>query len=242
MTDSGAAAVPVEPKLMKKLAAFGEPKLALPCRWKDKPAAVVITDKYVAVAGAGLTGDVVQSRLTHATRAARDHPLLARVTFYGQPEDLVFDTAADADLFHETFVAAQPEAVSAADVIEAQLRGPVLVVTMNDVPGYRITRVCGDVFGVTVRARNTFSNFAANFRTVVGGEVAGYTKMLTEARHEARTRMIDEARRLGANAIVAMRFDCSEIGDIMNETVAYGTAVVAESTVASTVEERSPTN
>jgi uncharacterized protein YbjQ (UPF0145 family) len=102
---------------------------------------------------------------------------------------------------------------------------PLLVVTTNDVPGYRIEHVYGDVFGLTVRARNYFANLGASMRTLVGGEVAGYTKMLSDSRHEARERLTEEARKLGANAIVAMRFDCNEIGDVMSEIAAYGTAV-----------------
>lgn len=105
---------------------------------------------------------------------------------------------------------------------------PVLIVTTNDIPGHRITQVHGDVFGLIVRARNYFSNLGAQFRTLAGGEVAGYTKLLTDSRNEARERMWREARARGANAVVAMRFDCNEIGDIMSEVVAYGTAVTAE--------------
>jgi uncharacterized protein YbjQ (UPF0145 family) len=105
---------------------------------------------------------------------------------------------------------------------------PVLIATTNDIPGYRIAQVHGDVFGLTVRARNYFSNLGAQFRTLAGGEVAGYTKLLVDSRKEARHRMWQEARALGANAVVAMRFDCNEIGDIMSEVVACGTAVTAE--------------
>jgi uncharacterized protein YbjQ (UPF0145 family) len=105
---------------------------------------------------------------------------------------------------------------------------PPLIVTTNDVPGYRITQVHGDVFGLTVRARNYFSNLGAQFRTLAGGEVVGYTKLLTDSRNEARWRMWRAARAQGANAIVAMRFDCNEIGDIMSEIAAYGTAVTVE--------------
>ena len=106
---------------------------------------------------------------------------------------------------------------------------PMLIVTMNEVPGYRITHVHGDVFGLVVRARNYFSNLGASLRTVAGGEVSGYTKLLTDSRNQARARMWREARALGANAVVAMRFDCNEIGDIMSEVAAYGTAVTVES-------------
>ena len=79
------------------------------------------------------------------------------------------------------------------------------------------------MFGLIVRARHYFSNLGAQFRTL-----AGYTKLLTDSRNEARLRMWREARARGANAIVGMRFDCSEIGDIMSEMVAYGTAVTVE--------------
>ncbi len=105
---------------------------------------------------------------------------------------------------------------------------PVLIVTTNEIPGYRIIQVHGDVFGLVVLARNIFSNMAAQLRTVAGGEVSGYTKLLTDSRNQARHRMWREARSRGANAVVAMRFDCNEIGDIMSEVVAYGTAVTVE--------------
>ena len=103
-----------------------------------------------------------------------------------------------------------------------------LIVTTDEIPGYRITQVHGDVFGLTVRARNYFSNLGAQLRTLAGGEVAGYTRLLTDSRNEARTRMWHEANARGANAVVGMRFDCNEIGDIMSEIVAYGTAVTIE--------------
>lgn len=105
---------------------------------------------------------------------------------------------------------------------------PVLIVTTNEIPGYRIIQVHGDVFGLVVLARNVFSNMGAQLRTVAGGEVRGYTKLLTDSRNQARHRMWREARSRGANAVVAMRFDCNEIGDIMSEVVAYGTAVTVE--------------
>lgn len=105
---------------------------------------------------------------------------------------------------------------------------PMLIVTTNEVPGHRITQLHGDVFGLTVRAGNYFSNFGASFRTITGGEVAGYTNLLIDSRSQARERMWREARSRGANAIVAMRFDCNELGGIMSEVVAYGTAVTVE--------------
>jgi uncharacterized protein YbjQ (UPF0145 family) len=101
----------------------------------------------------------------------------------------------------------------------------ILISTMNDVPGYEITAVHGEVFGLIVRARNAFSNIGAGFRTLVGGEAKGYTKLLTDSRLHAQERLEEAARGKGANAVIAMRFDCNEIGDIMSEVAAYGTAV-----------------
>ncbi len=111
----------------------------------------------------------------------------------------------------------------------AQYSGPpILIVTTNDLPGYRITEVHGEVFGITVRARNAFSNIGASFRTTFGGESKGYTKLLSDTRLEAIARLRDAASQVGANAVLAMRFDTGEIGDIMNEVAAYGTAVTVE--------------
>jgi uncharacterized protein YbjQ (UPF0145 family) len=109
---------------------------------------------------------------------------------------------------------------------------PMLIVTTNEIPGYRISQVHGDVFGLTVRARHYFSNMGAQLRTLVGGEVTEYTRLLTDSRNQARERMWREARARGANAVVGMRFDCNEIGDIMSEVVAYGTAVTIEPAIA----------
>lgn len=107
-------------------------------------------------------------------------------------------------------------------------KSEVLIVTTNEIPGYRVVKVHGDVFGVIVRARNYFSNMGASLRTVAGGEVGGYTKLLAQSRNEARERLKDEARSHGSNAVIAMRFDCNAIGDIMTEIAAYGTAVTVE--------------
>jgi uncharacterized protein YbjQ (UPF0145 family) len=101
----------------------------------------------------------------------------------------------------------------------------VIVVTTNELPGYEIVEVYGEVFGLIVRARNVFSNFGAGLRTVFGGEAKGYTTLLSDSRVEAVDRLKDAARGVGANAVLAMRFDCNEIADIMSEVAAYGTAV-----------------
>jgi uncharacterized protein YbjQ (UPF0145 family) len=111
---------------------------------------------------------------------------------------------------------------------EARDTEPMLIVTTNEIPGYRITQVHGDVFGLTVRSRSYFSNLGAQLTSVVGGEVPGYTKLLIDSRNQARERMWREARTRGANAVVAMRFDCNELSGVMSEIAAYGTAVTVE--------------
>jgi|SRR5665213_314249 len=101
----------------------------------------------------------------------------------------------------------------------------ITVVTTNELPGYDVVEVYGEVFGLIVRSRNVFSNFGANLRTIVGGEVKGYTKLLAETREQAMERLRAEAASKGANAVLMMRFDSGDIGPQMNEVVAYGTAV-----------------
>ena len=103
----------------------------------------------------------------------------------------------------------------------------MLITTMNDVPGHRITQVYGEVFGLTVRSRNAFAQMGAGFKSMFGGELAGMTKQLTESRNEAMTRLFDSAKARSANAIIGMRFDTSDIGDTWTEICAYGTAVIA---------------
>ena len=100
-----------------------------------------------------------------------------------------------------------------------------LITTTNEVPGYDITEVYGETFGLIVRSRNMFSNIGAGFRTLAGGEVKGYTRLLSDSREHAVARLKEAAIAKGANAVVAMRFDCNEIGGIMSEVAAYGTAV-----------------
>jgi uncharacterized protein YbjQ (UPF0145 family) len=103
----------------------------------------------------------------------------------------------------------------------------MLVVTTNEIPGWQIQRVCGEVFGLTVRSRNAFSQLGSGFKSLVGGELKGMTENLTKSRNEVMSRMLDAARERGGNAVVGMRFDTSEMGDIWTEICAYGTAVVA---------------
>ena len=101
----------------------------------------------------------------------------------------------------------------------------MLIATTNDIPGYQITDVYGEVFGLTVRSRNAFSQLGAGLKSIMGGELKGMTKALVDSRNDVIQRMTEEAEAKGANAIVAMRFDTSEMGDTWTEICAYGTAV-----------------
>jgi uncharacterized protein YbjQ (UPF0145 family) len=100
----------------------------------------------------------------------------------------------------------------------------VLISTMNDVPGYEIEEVIGEVFGLTVRSRNVGSQIGAGLKSLVGGELRGMTKMLAEGREHATQRLVEEAEGKGANAIIAFRYDTSELGTNWSEVCAYGTA------------------
>ena len=102
------------------------------------------------------------------------------------------------------------------------------VVTTENIAGYRVVRVIGQVYGVTVRSRGLGGNLMASLRSILGGEIVEYTLMLEQARRHAIDRLVKNATMMGANAVVMMRFDSSEIGQMMSEIVAYGTAVVAE--------------
>ena len=101
----------------------------------------------------------------------------------------------------------------------------MIVSTMNDLPGWQIEEVLGEVFGLTVRSRNVGSQIGASFKSLVGGELKGMTKMLADGRAHAQQRLEEEAAAKGANAIIAFRFDTSELGSTWTEICAYGTAV-----------------
>jgi uncharacterized protein YbjQ (UPF0145 family) len=104
----------------------------------------------------------------------------------------------------------------------------LLIVTTPFVSGYRVTRVIGTTFGLIVRSRGLGQNVFAYFRAWGGGEIKVYTNLLESVRHQALQRLADHARSLGANAVVAVGFDTSEMAGMMTEVMAYGTAVVIE--------------
>ena len=101
----------------------------------------------------------------------------------------------------------------------------MIITTTNDLPGYEIEEVFGEVFGLTVRSRNVGSQIGAGLKSIMGGELRGMTKALVESRAQVTERMVEEAEARGANAILAMRFDTSEMGGTWTEICAYGTAV-----------------
>ena len=101
----------------------------------------------------------------------------------------------------------------------------MLISTMNDIPGYQVTEVLGEVFGLTVRSRNAVSQMGSQLKSMFGGELKDMTKALVDSRHQVIERMVEEATAKGADAILAMRFDTSDIGATWTEICAYGTAV-----------------
>ena len=104
----------------------------------------------------------------------------------------------------------------------------MLVATTEKVAGYKTKQTLGQVFGLVVRSRGIGGNIVAGLRSIVGGEIHEYTQLLEETRKQALDRMVRNATVMGANAVVMMRFDSSEIGQSMSEIVAYGTAVIVE--------------
>ena len=104
----------------------------------------------------------------------------------------------------------------------------MLVTTTNDIEGHRITRYLGLVRGLTVRSRSVIGNIGAGIQSLFGGNITIYTDLAEKAREEAYELMVQHAGQLGANAVIAMRYDANEIMDGITEVLAYGTAVVVE--------------
>lgn len=104
----------------------------------------------------------------------------------------------------------------------------LIALTTPYVPGYRITRNIGTTFGLVVRSRGLGQNIWAFFRSWGGGEIKVYTNLLAQVRQQAIERLCEHAKSLGANAVISMGFDTSEIGSVMTEVLAFGTAVVVE--------------
>jgi uncharacterized protein YbjQ (UPF0145 family) len=104
----------------------------------------------------------------------------------------------------------------------------MLVATTNDLTGHRVVRYLGVVRGITVRSRNVFGSIGAQIQSLFGGNISLYTTLCEHAREEAYELMVAHARDMGANAVIAMRYDANEIAAGITEVLAYGTAVVVE--------------
>jgi uncharacterized protein YbjQ (UPF0145 family) len=102
----------------------------------------------------------------------------------------------------------------------------MIVVTTPSLSGYRVVESKGMVFGLVVRSRGLGGNLMASLRSIGGGEIHEYTSLLEDTRRQALDRLVQNATMVGANAVLSMRFDSSEIGQTMSEIVAYGTAVI----------------
>ena len=102
----------------------------------------------------------------------------------------------------------------------------VSLLTSNYVPGYKIAKVIGLAFGITVRSRGAGGNIVAGLRSLKGGEIDEYTQLAHQARQEALDRLAEHAASLGANAVISVMFDSTEMSNIMEEIIAFGTAVV----------------
>jgi uncharacterized protein YbjQ (UPF0145 family) len=102
----------------------------------------------------------------------------------------------------------------------------VIVSTAPFIAGHRVTETKGQTFGLVVRSRGLAGNVAAGLRSIVGGEIHEYTQLLEDTRRQAIDRMVQNATLMGADAVISMRFDSSEMASYMTEIVAYGTAVV----------------
>ena len=104
----------------------------------------------------------------------------------------------------------------------------MLVTTTNEIEGHRVTKYLGLVRGITVRSRSVLGNIGAGFQSLFGGNISIYTDLAEKAREEAYELMVQHAAQVGANAVIAMRYDANEITDGITEVLAYGTAVVVQ--------------
>lgn len=103
-----------------------------------------------------------------------------------------------------------------------------MITTANEIAGWRVVRHVGIVRGITVRSRSVIGNFGAALQTLVGGNITLFTELCEHARGEAYDLMVQHAAQMGANAIIAMRYDANEVAQGVTEVLAYGTAVVVE--------------
>ena len=113
-----------------------------------------------------------------------------------------------------------------ADLTKATSSQGMMLLTSNYAPGYKVDRVLGMAYGITVRSRGIGGNLMAGLRSIGGGEINEYTEMAHQARQQALDRLADHAKTMGANAVISVMFDSTGIGNTMDEIIAFGTAVV----------------
>lgn len=104
--------------------------------------------------------------------------------------------------------------------------GDTMIASSNNIPGYEILETRGFCYGLTVRSRGAGGQIGAGIRSMFGGEITEYVKMMEESRDDALYRMVEHAKEMGANAVISVRFDSNEVSKVMQEILAYGTAVV----------------
>ena len=119
----------------------------------------------------------------------------------------------------------------------SQTSGMPTLLTANYAPGYKVDKVIGMVYGITVRSRGLGGNILAGLRTIAGGEIVEYTEMAHQARQQALDRLSQQAANMGANAVLSVMFDSTEIGNTMDEIIAFGTAVVVSPLAIGTQQE-----
>ena len=122
----------------------------------------------------------------------------------------------------------EPEIIPSFKTAAPATYDNIIIVSSNYVPGYNVVATKGFVYGLTVRSRGLGGQMAAGLRSAFGGEIKEYVKMMDHTRQEALQRMVDHAKEMGANAIISTRFDSDEISNVMQEILAYGTAVIIE--------------
>ncbi len=108
----------------------------------------------------------------------------------------------------------------------ATTKSTIPLLTANHVPGFKVVKVLGMTYGITVRSRGIGGNLMAGLRSLKGGEINEYTQMAAQARQQALDRLAEHAASMGANAVISVNFDSTEIGNTMDEIIAFGTAVV----------------
>jgi uncharacterized protein YbjQ (UPF0145 family) len=150
-------------------------------------------------------------------------PMVEEATEEETPADETYD-----ETYEEPATEMEEVKLESIPLNTATFADDIVVVTSNFVPGYKAVETLGFVYGLTVRSRGVGGQIGAGIRSMFGGEIKEYVKMMEESRNQALERMIAHARSMGANAIISSRFDSDQISDIMQEILAYGTAVIIE--------------